>query len=160
MAADALERACDRSGYVREAAVRELAIAPRPAAIRVLLVRANDWVPQVRDAAVAALAAHLRDDFVPAWALALDAVDALRRGGRVDADAVLAPIDAFLAAPERLARVVAATRAAPVALQRLAGAIERGAARDEPSLATLLRNDAAGADVVAALSAMRDGEAL
>jgi len=140
--------------------MRELADAPQPAAIRVLLLRANDWVPQVRAAAVSALAAHLRDDFVSAWALALDAVDALRRAGRVDGDAVLAPIETFLVAPERLARIVAATRTAPIALQRLAGAMQRAAARDESTLASLLRDDAADADIVAALSATRAGEAL
>jgi hypothetical protein len=157
---DVLDRAVDPSGYIREAALVELAGEPRPAAIRILLGRANDWVPQVRAAATVALAAHLRDDFVPAWALALDTVDALRRAGRVDGGAVLAPIDAFLAVPERLARVVEATRTAPVALQRLVGAMRRASAADDTTLATLLGDDAGGADIVAALSATRAAETL
>ena len=159
-AADALERVFDGNGHVREAAVRELASAPRPEAIRVLLARANDWVPQVRSAAATALAAHLRDDLVPAWALALDAVEALRRGGRVEGDAVVASIDSFLASPERLARVVAATRTAPMALRRIVGKMRGAAAPDEAALATLLHDDAAGRDIVAALSATRAAEAL
>ena len=157
---DAIERALDRDGHIREAAVRELASAPRPEAIPVLLARANDWVPQVRAAAVTALSAHLRDELVPAWALALDAVEALRRGGRLDDVAVLAAIDGFLRAPERLDRIVAATRAAPLALQRLVGALRRAAAHDDAALAALLCADASGGDVVAALSATRAAQAL
>jgi hypothetical protein len=152
---DALERALDRSGWVREAAVRELGDSPRPEAIRVLLVRANDWVPQVRAAAAAALTRHLRDDFLPAWAAAIDAVDALRSARRVDRAALLAPIDAFLAAPERLERLVQDTRAAPIAHRRIVGAMRRAAAADPAALARLLAADAAGADVVAALAATR-----
>ena len=63
-AADALERVFDGNGHVREAAVRELASAPRPEAIRVLLARANDWVPQVRSAAATALAWVMERAFV------------------------------------------------------------------------------------------------
>ncbi|MBV9891924.1 MAG: hypothetical protein JO090_13695, partial [Rhizobacter sp.] len=158
--ADAIERAVDRDGHVREAAVRELGSAPRGDAIRALLVRANDWVPQVRAAAAEALAVHLREEFVPAWALALDAVEALRRAGRVDAAAVLAPIDAFLATPPRLERIDAATRNAPAALRRLVGTLRRNAASDDEALATLLRDDAAGADIVAALSALQAADTL
>jgi hypothetical protein len=46
--ADPIERAFDCSGYVRETAVRELGRHPRPEAIRVLLMRANDRADQTR----------------------------------------------------------------------------------------------------------------
>jgi hypothetical protein len=153
--ADPIEQAFARSGYVREAAVRELGSRPRPEAIRVLLIRANDWVPEVRVAAAAALTAHLRDDFVPAWAMALDALAALRNAGRVDRATLLGPIDAFLTAPQRLEWLAQATRDAPVALRRTVGALRRSAATDPAALAGLLCTDAGSADVVAALAATR-----
>jgi len=112
-------------------------------------------VPQVRAAAPAALMRHLRDDFVPAWAAAIDAVDALRRAGRADHLALLAPINAFLTAPTRLERLVQETRAAPIAHRRIVGAMRWAAAADPAALARLLAADAAGADVVAALAATR-----
>ena len=153
-------RAFDRSGYVREAAVRELGSAPRPDAIRVLLVRANDWVPEVRAAAAAALLAHLRDDFLPAWATALEAFAALRNAGRVDRSTVLAPIDAFLVAPQRLERLVAVTRAAPVETRRIVAALRRSATTEPAALARLLAEDAASSDIVTALRAARAGAGL
>jgi hypothetical protein len=153
--ADPIERAFDRSGYVRETAVRELGRHPRPEAIRVLLMRANDWVPEVRVAAAAALTAHLRDDFVPAWAMALAALTALRNAGRVDRAPLLAPIDAFLTAPRRLERLAQATHDAPVELRRIVGALRRSAATEPAALARLLATDAAAADIVGALAATR-----
>lgn len=44
-------RACDRSGYVREKAVHELAELGTPQALVLIALRSADWVPQVRDAA-------------------------------------------------------------------------------------------------------------
>ncbi|HEX4234586.1 MAG TPA: hypothetical protein VH041_09765 [Caldimonas sp.] len=151
--ADPIERAFDRSGYAREAAVRELGSSPRPEAIRVLLLRANDWVPEVRVAAAAALTAHLRDDFVPAWAMALDALTALRSAGRVDRAALLGPIDAFLTAQQRLERLAQATRDAPVGLRRIVGALRRSATTDPAALALVLGTEAASGDIVTALAA-------
>lgn len=50
---------CHRNGLVREAAVRELGEQPSPEALTALLERLNDWVPQIRTLAKAALQRYL-----------------------------------------------------------------------------------------------------
>jgi hypothetical protein len=50
------------SGFDREEAVQQLGRMGDGLALPVLLERANDWVPQVRVAAHAAIDAFLRDD--------------------------------------------------------------------------------------------------
>jgi HEAT repeat protein len=50
-----LDLAKDPSGYKRENAVRRLGMLGDPAALDSLLRRANDWVPQVRLAALHAI---------------------------------------------------------------------------------------------------------
>lgn len=66
---------CHPNGYVREAAVRALARRGEEThpEIPLLVLRLNDWVPQVRSAALEALEARLAppfaDAFVAAWPL-------------------------------------------------------------------------------------------
>lgn len=63
------------SGFVREAAVERLATSDDPLALPFLLLRANDWVSPVRDAAVAGVEAILSrrgaGPFVP-WLTLVD----------------------------------------------------------------------------------------
>ncbi|HTU25915.1 MAG TPA: hypothetical protein VMF30_10990 [Pirellulales bacterium] len=56
-----------RDGYVREAAVRELAKIGNGFELPFLLLRVNDWVPQVRAEAQAAVALRMREDNLPAF---------------------------------------------------------------------------------------------
>ncbi|UHQ18180.1 hypothetical protein LVB87_08030 [Lysobacter sp. KIS68-7] len=90
--ADAPDRAvtlfvagCDSSGYAREAAVRAMCAYPGPVALSLALLRADDHVPQVRDAALVLLASVLHE--IPARALfdRLDLVFALRARSNFDA---------------------------------------------------------------------------
>jgi HEAT repeat protein len=82
------------SGYVREAAVQRLARLNDGAELPPLLLRANDWVPQVRDRARAALHARVVQAYAEHWVQALPLVLRLRVTGRADGrplvDAVLA----------------------------------------------------------------------
>jgi HEAT repeat protein len=70
------------SGHVREAAVEVLAASDDPLAIPFLLMRANDWVVPVRDAAARGIDEHLArgggGPFIPY----LELVDRLRTAGR------------------------------------------------------------------------------
>ncbi len=158
--ATVLARAVSSNGFVRESALHELAAEPRAEAIATLLVRANDWVVQVRSAAAVAIAAHLRDDFVDAWAASLGELDRLRRAERFDCAPLLARIDAFLSAPTRLHRIDAATTGAPLHVRRAVRALQLGAARTEPERAGLLVANAASGDIVMALAAVRAGASL
>lgn len=81
------------SGYVREAAVRRLALLGGGDELPPLLLRANDWVAPVRERALDALRARLVPAYAPHWIRALRLVLRLRETGRGDngplVDAVL-----------------------------------------------------------------------
>jgi HEAT repeat protein len=87
------------SGYVREAAVQRLALLGGGAELPPLLLRANDWVPQLRDRAAAALLARVVAEYVDAWMWALPLVLRLRGKGRADRRPLVDAIMALLRAP-------------------------------------------------------------
>ncbi|WP_420128518.1 HEAT repeat domain-containing protein [Longimicrobium sp.] len=88
------------SGYIREAAVRRLALVRGGDEMPPLLLRANDWVPQVRGLALDALRARLSPTYAEAWVRWLHLV--LRLGGRGSADArpLVDAVMELLRAPE------------------------------------------------------------
>lgn len=79
-----LAASCHASGHVRERAVRRLATRQDGRELPFLLVRLNDWVPQVRAVASDALARRIALTRVDAWVGVLPAVCALRDKGRAD----------------------------------------------------------------------------
>jgi len=85
------------NGYVREAAVRRLALVGDGRELAPLLLRANDWVLPVRDRAVEALGTRVRPEYAAHWIRALRLLLRLRetnRGGaRPLVDAVLELLD-------------------------------------------------------------------
>ena len=90
------ELASDGNGYVRESATRALVGAQSPEALRVLLERLNDWVPQVRQAAREAVEAYLQPARLPVLLANLDALLALTTKGRADHGEVLERAGALL----------------------------------------------------------------
>ena len=72
------------SGYVREEAVRRLAQGDDGSELPYLLLRLNDWVDQVRDAARRAVFARVRDDQAGNWARHFSLVDRIARTRRAD----------------------------------------------------------------------------
>ena len=97
--------ASDRSGFVREAAVNALAQSDYGPALPTLLARLNDWVPEVRRAALAAVRAFLVEEHAASWSSSLGQVAALMRGGRADHSQILGLIARFLVEPRVLAAV-------------------------------------------------------
>jgi len=104
----------DRSGFVREAAVNALARSGHGPALRALLGRLNDWVPEVRRAALEAVAAFLVEEHASSWSSALAQVATLARGGRADHSQILGRIAGFLVKP----RVLAAVKAGDTEMSR------------------------------------------
>ncbi|WP_199239387.1 hypothetical protein [Streptomyces sp. ICBB 8177] len=86
----------DRDGHRRQRAVERLALVGGPAAAVALALRADDWVPAVRERAVAALLAHVAPDEATA---AVRVLARLERRGR--AGEALAAYRTALSAPER-----------------------------------------------------------
>ncbi|HET6248192.1 MAG TPA: hypothetical protein VFE47_10885 [Tepidisphaeraceae bacterium] len=72
------------SGFVREAAVRELADHHAGAELPFLLIRLNDWVSQVRGNAAKAVAQRIRVDYAPHFLRCLPLIDRIREQKRED----------------------------------------------------------------------------
>jgi hypothetical protein len=75
---------CHQSGFVREQAVRILAANEEAFVLPFLLLRLNDWVPQVRLAAMAAVQDRLTLAQAGAWVRALGVVHRVSGGQRAD----------------------------------------------------------------------------
>lgn len=94
-------------GYLREAAVRQLGRQGRSEdAFRVLIERCNDWVPQVRQAALKSAGMFLDAERRPVVLNALDAVVHLTRKSRGDHAGLVDQVAVFLDQPEHRATVL------------------------------------------------------
>jgi len=88
-----------RDGFVREQAVELLAQRHDGGELPYLLIRANDWVPQVREAAQEAIRARLQPGYAGHFVRNLALVERLSRCGHGDHTALVAQIFALLLAP-------------------------------------------------------------
>lgn len=154
-----LEMANSYSGYERQAAVEALARLRCAPALPSLLIRANDWVPQVRLAAQQALLSLLDDAFIAEWIQALEAVVALGRAKRADHQALMDAIGDYLSRPAHFVTVVAASVQASVFVKRFAFDLQCAQVRNDQTLFELLAKSLTGDDVVIAQRAIeRSGD--
>jgi hypothetical protein len=100
---------CHPSGYVREEAIRRSAACSDGSEIGFLLLRANDWVPPVRELAQSALRARLTVEHVPDLVAALPVLDAMARWGRLGSTQLVDQIDALLRDARSWASLIAAS---------------------------------------------------
>jgi HEAT repeat protein len=145
-----------RSGYVREAAVRELAQRQDALELPYLLLRAADWVPEVRELALEAVRARLKPSYIPALVSCLALVEGESfAAGR--ASAVGPAIDALLSDP-RTGEVLLRGLTGPDRPTRRAAARRLAELRSVPIarfLDTALRQDDVVVTTLAAESAVR-----
>lgn len=73
-----------QSGYVREEAIKRLALITSGAELQFLLLRANDWVANVRDATYDAIRSRLKPDYARHFIRTLTLVSRLEKAGRYD----------------------------------------------------------------------------
>ncbi|HZX32934.1 MAG TPA: hypothetical protein VFF03_16405 [Rhodocyclaceae bacterium] len=95
-------------GFVREVAVRMLGAARSEGAFRVLVRRRNDWVPQVREAAVRSSAKFVAPERGDLLLDCLELILAVARGARGDHALFVAQVDDALRAPENRDKVLCA----------------------------------------------------
>ncbi len=149
-----LEQAHSSNGFERQEAVEMLGRLRHSPALPVLLTRVNDWVPQVRASAVAAVRALMDNAFMAEWVKALESIVALDRARRVDHAALLGDIADFLARPAGLSRVKGALPSLSSAAKRYASMLEWRAAGTEEQRQQLLDSALAGSDIVQARAAL------
>lgn len=98
------------NGYRREEAVLRLGMLGSPVAIPQLIIRSNDWVPQVRNAARQVLRSLAVAANAEAFVLALPELHHLRHCGRDQHGALIEAIEQFLLATENAPHLVAGIR--------------------------------------------------
>lgn len=149
-----IEWARSGSGFERQEAVEMLGHLRHAPALPMLLIRVNDWVPQVRVAAIQAVRALIDEAFVDEWVRAIESIVALDRGRRADHAVLLGEVAEFLARPACLSRVrVAVPRLSPGA-KRYVGSIEWHAADSEEGRVRWLSTALASDDIVLARTAL------
>lgn len=136
------------SGFERQAAVEGLRKLRHAQALPALLLRVNDWVPQVRQAAQEAVRSFLQEAFVPQWIAALDAVVALERAKRADHGALLIEVAEFLAKPGYLPALTEAASHASVAVKRYVFELRWQCTSDQTQRFQMLRQSLVGTDVM------------
>jgi hypothetical protein len=95
------------SGYIREAALRFLGDVQNGSELPFLLLRLNDWVPQVRNAAEGFTRARLRGDYAHFFIDNVALITRLRSTYRGRKQAVTGAIEAFLKSEDGRQAVVA-----------------------------------------------------
>ena len=106
-------------GFHREAGLRQIRSSQSTERLASIIVRLNDWVPQVRAAARDAFADYLTPEYGP-WLIAkTPAILALEQRRREDHGVTIQKLEALLATPECLAQTTAAFETSRGACTRL-----------------------------------------
>src|SRR2546426_4479663 len=91
---------CHTNGHVREAAVRELGKTETGTELPFLLIRANDWVPEIRSSARNFLLNRIRSDYIHRLMDWLPLALRLSNVGRDDHSVILEAVRGLLASSE------------------------------------------------------------
>jgi HEAT repeat protein len=89
-----------QSGYVREAAIKRLDQITTRAELPFLMLRLNDWVSNVRDAAYEAVRTRLKPEYGPSFIANFALVSRLEEAGRADHKALIQAINGLLRGDE------------------------------------------------------------
>lgn len=108
------------NGFVREEAVRRLSLIEDGSELPYLLLRLNDWVGQVRQAAHSAVAARITPSYISHFVANLALVVRLARGQRADLSGLLDQIDLLLARADAVPALVQGMRSRSKEVRRAA----------------------------------------
>lgn len=93
-------------GFKRENAVLRLGMLGNPLAISHLLTRANDWVPQVREAAIKSLSKLVTNENIDAIIECLPQIYHLRNCGRANHEQLISVIEKLLLEPQNTGKLI------------------------------------------------------
>lgn len=144
---------CHWSGYLREAAVERLDGAAEPRVLPFLLLRLNDWVPQVAARAYAAAERRVDASHAAAWLEWLPLLERLGPATRRSADPLVARVDALLREPSQRDVLVGGLVAREVGTRRRAIRV-LAASPPPPDAAALVARVLADPDAVARTEAL------
>jgi len=114
------------NGYIREGAVRQLALSNTPEQFVALVERLNDWVPEIREHALQAIQTYLRPEHTAALLTGLEPLIELAEKRRADHSGTLDQVRTVLLHPQARATtlqtfLVLRGRAARFLFELLAG---------------------------------------
>lgn len=89
-----------QNGYVREAAIKRLDLITSGAELPFLILRLNDWVSNVRDAAYEAIRTRLKPEYCRSFIANLALVSRLEEAGRNDHKSLIQAINELLQSAE------------------------------------------------------------
>jgi hypothetical protein len=132
---------CHHNGFVREKAVRALSEHCHDGTeLPFLLVRLNDWVPQVRFVAASGVKGRLKPSYARDWVRSLGLLDRIQGGRRGDNQWLRAPVDALLRRDEHRAELEKGLRSGTPAVRRACVSIAVGTDNPEGLLRLALEN--------------------
>lgn len=105
--ADLLPVATHRNGFLRAAVLGRIALQPASEHIAIIIPRLNDWVPEVRVAARAALRCHLQEQFFSLWLQAWPKIRHLYHCQRTVHRHVVIEVEEFLLASKHKSAICA-----------------------------------------------------
>lgn len=117
---DLLEMSAHANGFKRENAVRRLGMIGDPASIPHLIIRANDWVPQVRAVAREVLIKMLKTENGDAFVASLPAILHLQTCRRDDHTGLVRAVEEFLLREEHRHYLESALQSGDPRVARLA----------------------------------------
>lgn len=126
-----------RQGYVREAAVNRLAQITDGSELPFLLLRLNDWVTNVRDAAYAAIRSRLTPNYAPRFIGNLALVSGLEQATRSDHKQLVQTIYQLLQTAECRAMLIESLRSEDRWIKRASFKLAWNS--NEPDLPEILR---------------------
>ena len=144
-----------RSGYVRHAAVDELDGIESGDELPYLLLRLNDWVPPVADAARDAVLRRIQPRWVADWVASLPIIAYLRTATRRTHDAIIDSVFALLREADHGQELRTALQSPDRATRRLTYELARASAA--MSMPEVIRLALADADPLIRIDAIRDG---
>ena len=85
-----------QSGYVRENAIRRLSLITTGAEVPFLILRLNDWVSNIRDAAYTAIQSRIKPEYCQAFITSQPLLSRLEFAGRADHKEIISSINGLL----------------------------------------------------------------
>ena len=128
-----------QSGYVREAAIKRLALISRGTELPFLILRVNDWVSNVRDAANQAIQSRLKPDYAPSFIENLTLVSRLEEAGRADHKPLVQAIYQLLQSAECRTALLDALKSEDRFIRRASFKLALGLNSSEPDLSPVVR---------------------